>query len=74
MQHQPPTRVRITCPDCGDVDTDTDHIGVVLDLATNAGSYVMRCPCCESSFIADLRDRETANRLITGGALYSTFG
>ena len=60
------TLIRATCNDCGDVELGTHDLVVRLCEETASGSYVFRCPVCESPVVRDA-DRPTVDLLVSSG-------
>lgn len=60
------TLIRATCEDCGDVELGTRDLVVRLCEDTAFGSYVFRCPVCESPVVHDA-DRPTIDLLVSSG-------
>jgi hypothetical protein len=60
------TLIRATCSDCGDVEMGTDDLVVRLRQDTEAGTYVFRCPRCETPVVRSA-DRPTIDLLVSSG-------
>ena len=60
------TLIRATCSDCGDVELGTRDLTVRLCEETESGSYVFRCPRCDTPVVRDA-DRPTIDLLVSSG-------
>jgi hypothetical protein len=60
------TLIRATCSDCGDVELGTRDLVVRLCEDTASGTYVFRCPACESPVVRPA-DRSTIDLLVSSG-------
>jgi hypothetical protein len=47
----PGTRVRATCPTCGDVELGVDALTAVVCTSTSEGSYAFQCPSCQLAVV-----------------------
>lgn len=59
-------RVRTTCPDCGDVEIDTEIVKVRLCVEDNSGTYAFRCPVCARATVRPA-DPRVVNVLVSSG-------
>ena len=60
------TLIRATCSDCGDVELGTHDLIVRLCEETESGTYVFRCPRCDTPVVRDA-DRPTIDLLVSSG-------
>lgn len=60
------TLIRATCSDCGDVELGTHDLVVRMCEDTESGTYVFRCPRCETPVVRPA-DRPTIDLLISSG-------
>jgi hypothetical protein len=60
------TLIRATCSACGDVELRTHDLLVRLCEDTESGSYVFRCPTCETPVVRPA-DRPTIDLLVSSG-------
>ncbi len=60
------TLIRATCSDCGDVELGTSDLVVRLCEDTESGTYVFRCPNCDTPVVRPA-DRPTIDLLVSSG-------
>ena len=58
--------IRATCSDCGDVELGTRDLVVRLCEDTESGTYVFRCPSCDTPVVRPA-DRSTIDVLVSSG-------
>lgn len=51
------TRIRASCDQCGDVELQVDDVVVRVCIDHDAGSYMFRCPGCDTSTVKDAEPR-----------------
>ena len=66
------TLIRATCSDCGDVELGTHDLVVRLCQETDDGTYVFRCPQCETPVVRSA-DRPTIDLLVSSGCRLETW-
>lgn len=72
------TRIRASCPSCGEVDLRPDDVVLHLvrapdGLVTDGSEYRFRCPDCED-IVAKPADERIAQLLTTGGVVIAEAG
>lgn len=60
------TLIRATCDDCGDVELGTGDLLVRLCHDTDSGTYVFRCPRCDSPVVR-AAERAVLDLLVSSG-------
>lgn len=60
------TLIRATCTDCGDIELGTRDLLVRLCEETDSGTYVFRCPQCDTPVVRHA-DRPTIDLLVSSG-------